>query len=155
MFGLSAATEPQWLGQHPSSATSPSNVLSIWNYELCEETVLIISSAVIPDSHHVRKRTARINHRNSTSIVRKDWNAPLVSHASAHTEQKLASAVMTYFEEWVSKNERYLTICNLPLISMPEKQWKAAVAVSNTMFPPKPAHPVVRHAAGARSIRRN
>ncbi|GBP58875.1 hypothetical protein EVAR_54669_1 [Eumeta japonica] len=47
----------------------------------------------------------------------------LVSH-TARTEQKLASAVMTHFEDWVDKNEKYLSVCNLALISMPEKQRK-------------------------------
>ncbi|GBP47187.1 hypothetical protein EVAR_38299_1 [Eumeta japonica] len=31
---------------------------------------------------------------------------------------------MTYFEDWVDKNEKYLSVCNLALIPMEEKQWK-------------------------------
>ncbi|GBP63659.1 hypothetical protein EVAR_47998_1 [Eumeta japonica] len=46
------------------------------------------------------------------------------SHTPARTAQKLASSVKTYFEDWVDKNERYLPVCNLALIPIPEKQWK-------------------------------
>ncbi|GBP49161.1 hypothetical protein EVAR_80829_1 [Eumeta japonica] len=35
---------------------------------------------------------------------------------------------MIYFEEWINKNEQYLSICNLALISVPEKQRKIEVA---------------------------
>ncbi|GBP43135.1 hypothetical protein EVAR_40575_1 [Eumeta japonica] len=38
----------------------------------------------------------------------------------ANTEQNLASAVMTYFEDWVNKNEKHLSLCNLALIPIPE-----------------------------------
>ncbi|GBP43149.1 hypothetical protein EVAR_40589_1 [Eumeta japonica] len=43
--------------------------------------------------------------------------------AEAHGA-KLWSAVMTYFEHWVDKNEEYLSVCNVALILMPEKQRK-------------------------------
>ncbi|GBP46596.1 hypothetical protein EVAR_95058_1 [Eumeta japonica] len=55
---------------------------------------------------------------------KKGLHAPLVSHMPARTEQKLASAVMTYFEDRVCKNENHLAAGNLALISMPEKQGK-------------------------------
>ncbi|GBP71972.1 Retrovirus-related Pol polyprotein from transposon 412 [Eumeta japonica] len=63
---------------------------------------------------------------NENKIVfsKKGLHAPLVSHMPARTEQKLASAVMTYFEDRVCRNENHLAVGNLALISMPEKQWK-------------------------------
>ncbi|GBP15252.1 hypothetical protein EVAR_92250_1 [Eumeta japonica] len=63
---------------------------------------------------------------NENVIVfgKKGLHALLVSHTPARTEQKLALPVMTYFMDWVGRNEKYLSACNLALISMPEKQWK-------------------------------
>ncbi|GBP89228.1 hypothetical protein EVAR_60353_1 [Eumeta japonica] len=60
---------------------------------------------------------------NKIVLGKKELHAPLVSHTPARTEQKLASAVMTYFQDWVGRNEKYLLGCHLALISMPEKQW--------------------------------
>ncbi|GBP41786.1 Transposon Tf2-9 polyprotein [Eumeta japonica] len=110
--------------------------------ELCATSTSIGSSGK-------RKGTAAVNrlqggqplsdeavrHMN-TGSTKKGLHAPLVSHTPARTEQKLASAVMTYFEDRVGRNEKYLSACNLALISMPVKQWKMVVAEdrSNTAF---------------------
>ncbi|GBP33714.1 hypothetical protein EVAR_17040_1 [Eumeta japonica] len=48
----------------------------------------------------------------------------LLISSPGHPEQKLASAVMMYFKNWIDKNDRHLLVCNLARISMPEKQWK-------------------------------
>ncbi|GBP41430.1 hypothetical protein EVAR_36186_1 [Eumeta japonica] len=74
-----------------------------------------------PTSHQEKARGQR---------RKKGFHAPLVTHT-------LASAVMTCFEDWVDKNERYLLVCNLALILMPEKQWKILVRVANA-----PARPL-------------
>ncbi|GBP15794.1 hypothetical protein EVAR_93971_1 [Eumeta japonica] len=71
---------------------------------------------------------------NKLVFNKKGLHAPLVSHAPARTAQKLASAVMTYFVDWVDKNEKYLSVCNLALILMPEKQWKEVISDQGTVF---------------------
>ncbi|GBP61229.1 hypothetical protein EVAR_45248_1 [Eumeta japonica] len=45
---MSAATGPQWLDQHCSGAALPSSLLSIRNYEVCEEPIVTIRSATNP-----------------------------------------------------------------------------------------------------------
>ncbi|GBP79565.1 hypothetical protein EVAR_52023_1 [Eumeta japonica] len=47
---------------------------------------------------------------NKFIFSKRGLHAPLVCHAPVRTEQKLAFTVMTYFEDWVDKNERYLSI---------------------------------------------
>ncbi|GBP87914.1 hypothetical protein EVAR_100209_1 [Eumeta japonica] len=56
--------------------------------------------------------------------AKKGLHAPFVSHTPARTEQRLALVVITCFGDWVGRNEKYLPVWNLGLISMPKKQWK-------------------------------
>ncbi|GBP64820.1 hypothetical protein EVAR_50336_1 [Eumeta japonica] len=53
----------RWRGQHRSGIVVLSCLLGIGNYELYEELVLIIPSAAVLDSVHLRKRTAQMNRR--------------------------------------------------------------------------------------------
>ncbi|GBP87896.1 hypothetical protein EVAR_66375_1 [Eumeta japonica] len=71
---------------------------------------------------------------NKIALSKKGLHAPLVSHMPACTEQKLASAVMTYFEDRVCRNENHLVAGNLALFSMPEKQWKVGNLDVNKEF---------------------
>ncbi|GBP02432.1 hypothetical protein EVAR_70735_1 [Eumeta japonica] len=70
-------------------------------------------------------------HYNENKVVfsKKGLHAPLMSHTPAGTEQKLASVVMTYLQDWIDKNERYLLF------------WESVVS-SMTLLPLSPPHPL-------------
>ncbi|GBP46597.1 hypothetical protein EVAR_95059_1 [Eumeta japonica] len=89
--------------------------------------VLIDSEAdvyFILGTDFIRQNAVVLDYKeNKIVFSKKGLHASPVSHMSARTEQKLSSAVI-YFEDWVDKNEKYVSVCNLALISMPEKQCK-------------------------------